>query len=581
MRTPRLALGAAALALLAGCTHVPLPPMSPPNVPTIELPSVAPITFQPQIICQNLAGMLISPAEIDLPSGRAVIESAELLAASNIGVAERASTPAGAITPAMPQRCKLQGRIAARDPNAPAINFQINLPVRWNGRSVQYGGGGFNGVLISGEALVPAARFDRPSPLGQGYVTYGTDSGHQTRPGDPPQAFAMNDEALVNFAHASYKKVRDVAVAVMKRAYGEPPRKMYFVGSSEGGREGLTMAQRYPRDFDGIFARVPLIQWTALQHAGLRDGLALTGGGWLNPARVKLVHDAVLIACDAADGAADGIVSDPVGCRGRFDVTKLRCGVAVNDGCLTDPQIKAVQTLHSSLDMGVDLANGQRVYPGRGPSGENTPSSGPTGGWQAWWTGTQEPAFPPVQANGIAWFYGAGAIQYFYARNPQADVRTYKVADHAARIREVSELMDSTNPDLSAFREAGGKLILLENMGDYAQSPYAGILYHENVVQRLGQPAVDSFFKLFTAPNVDHVGTGAPSNSDLFGALVAWVEEGRAPAKLTLVEQEVRPPFTVKRSRPLCEWPEVPHYRAGDINAALSYACAKLERKGG
>jgi len=139
---------------------------------------------------------------------------------------------------------------------------------------VQYGGGGFNGTLINALSMIPAAPFDQPVPLSQGYVTYGTDSGHQNKPGEPPQTFALNDEALTNFAHASYKKVRDVAVEVMKRGYGQAPEKLYFVGSSEGGREGLTMAQRYPQDFDGIFSRVPVIHWTGLQHAGLRDGMA-------------------------------------------------------------------------------------------------------------------------------------------------------------------------------------------------------------------------------------------------------------------------------------------------------------------
>jgi len=199
---------------------------------------------------------------------------------------------------------------------------------------------------------------------------------------------------------------------------------------------------------------------------------------------------------------------------------------------------------------------------------------GPTGGWGAWWTGSAAPAFPPVPQNGIAWFYGAGAIQYFYARDPNADLRTYRMEDHAARVREISALMDSTNPDLGAFHAAGGKLILLENLGDYAQSPYAGIEYHRSVVQKMGADQVASFFKLYTAPNVDHVGTGAPANADLFPALVAWVEQGQAPAGLTLVEQEARPPFAVTRSRPLCEWPTIPRYRGGDPNAAASFACA-------
>ena len=524
--------------------------------------------------CASLAAA-IEAGRIGLANGGALIDSATLMAASPLAVAERGPTPAATITPAMPAHCKVLGRIKPVDPKAPDIIFQVNLPLAWNGRSVQYGGGGFNGVLIPATALVPAAPYEQPAPLAQGYVTYGTDSGHQNQPGQPPQAFALNDEALLNFAHASYKKVRDAAVVLMQRAYGRGPEKLYFVGSSEGGREGLTMAQRYPADFDGIFSRVPVIHWTGLQHAGLRDGMALMGEGWIRPAQIKTVHDAVLAACDAADGVADGIVSNPVACRARFDVTALRCTGAPSDQCLTDAQIRAVKTLHAPLTMPVELANGLRQYPGRGPSGENTLSYGPTGGWQAWWTGTAAPTLPPVPANGIAWFYGGGAIQYFYARNPNADLRTYKAEDHAARIREVSALMDSTNPDLSAFRARGGKLIVLENLADYAQSPYAGIQYVDSVRAKLGAAATDEFLRLYTAPGVDHVGTGAPGNAPIFAALVDWVERGKAPAGLQLTEQDAKPPFAVKRSRPLCEWPAWPRYQGGDASIASSFACVK------
>lgn len=552
-------IAAALLALLAGCATAP------------GGDAVAARPAQER--CAALQGSWIDATAIGLPTGGATIDSATLVAATPLSVTERAPTPAATITPALPAHCKVLGRIAPVDPAAPPIQFQVNLPVEWNGRSVQYGGGGFNGVLINALGLLPAQPYGTPGPLAQGYVTYGTDSGHQNKPGEPPQVFAMNDEALVNFAHASYKKVRDVAVALMKANYGRGPQKLYFVGSSEGGREGLTMAQRYPADFDGIFSRVPVIHWTGLQHAGLRDGLALAGEGWIPPAKVKLVHDAVLAACDAADGLADGIVADPVGCRQRFDVTRLRCTGASSDICLTEAQVRAVQALHAPLRMTVELANGLREYPGRGPSGENTPASGPTGGWQSWWTGSAPPAFPPVQSNGIAWFYGAGAIQYFYAQDAKADLRSYDPERHASRVQQVSALMDSTNPDLSAFRARGGKLILLENLGDYAQSPYAGIGYHQSVVQRMGRAQVDDFFRLYTAPNVDHVGTGAPANADFFPALVAWVEQGRAPAGLTLLEQDARPPFATRRARPLCEWPQVPRYRGGDPNAASSFAC--------
>ena len=525
----------------------------------------------PAAACAAISGP-IAFVPIGSPSGAASVTSATWVAAAELAIAERGPTPAARINPATPGFCKVLGRIAGVDASAPAINFQVNLPGQWNGRSVQYGGGGFNGVLINAQGLPPAAPFDSASPLSLGYVTVGTDSGHQNQPGQPPQVFALNAESLVNFAHASYPKVRNASVALMQRAYGRAPAKLYFMGSSEGGREGLTMAQRYPDSFDGIFARVPVIHWTGLQHAGLRDGIATMNGGWMNVAQTKLVHDAVLAACDALDGAADGVVGNPVACKQRFDANSLLCKGAASDACLTAVQVKAVQGLGLPVRMNVELANGLREYPGRGPSGEGAPANGPTGGWGAWWLGTQAPSIPPAQANGIGWFYGAGAIQYFYAQDLKADLMAYKPENHATRVREVSALMDSTNPDLSAFKARGGKLLMLENMADYAQSPYAGIQYFESVKARMGD--VSSFYKLYTAPGVDHVGAGAPGNVDMLGALTNWVERGVAPANLQLAEQPVQVPFTPTRTRPLCEWPLWPRFKGGDVNAAASFECA-------
>ncbi len=529
----------------------------------------------PQASCAALVAPVAASA-IGLPSGAASIDSAALVAASELAIAERGATPASRITPALPAHCRVMGRIAPLDASAPPILFQLNLPVQWNGRSVQFGGGGFNGVLVTGLSLVPGARFDQPAPLAQGYATYGTDSGHQNVAGQPPQIFALNDEALENFAHASYKKVRDVAVALMQRAYGRAPEKLYFVGSSEGGREGLMMAQRYPRDFDGVFSRVPVINWTGLQHAGLRNGLAIMGDGWLNPAQVRKVHEATLAACDAADGLADGVVSDATSCLRSFDVATLRCAAGASaDSCLNEAQIQAVRQLRAAWISPVPLAHGVNRYPGWGIGGEGTAASGPTGGWGAWWTGTAAPAQPPVPSNGIAWVYGGGAIQYIYARNAQLDLRRYDPLQHADRIAQVSQLMDATSTDLTAFHARGGKIIMLEHLSDYAQSPYAGMAYHEAVTQRLGRRTVDSFMRLYSAPGVDHVGSGAPANVDMLSALAGWVEQGKPPAGLQLVEQEVKAGFAVTRARPLCEWPLWPRYGRGDAAQASSFQCVR------
>jgi pimeloyl-ACP methyl ester carboxylesterase len=517
--------------------------------------------------CQGLAG----------PAADAVhVDSAQMQPASSLAVSERAATPSGRIAPSNPAFCKVLGHIEPADTKAPPIMFQVNLPADWNGRTLQYGGGGFNGTLITGLALPPAYPYDKPSPLARGFVTYGTDSGHETKSGEPPQTFALNDEAFENFAHKSYKKVRDAARALVTRAYGKPPEKMYFMGSSEGGREGLMLAQRYPEDFDGIFARVPVINWVGLQHAGTRSGVATIGDGWIRPAQVKLVAEAVLKACDKADGVADLVVEDPVGCKATFKPETLRCTEGQNaDQCLTVAQIKAIDTLHAPYKFSFAMANGLDDYPGWGVSGEDTPSFGPTGGWMAWWLGKSAPAQPPAPTNGIAWIYGAGGIQYVFARDPKLDVMRYRPEDYKDRVLAVSALMDSTDADLSRFRARGGRLIMLEHMADYAQSPYAGIRYFERVQEKLGKAETAEFARLYTAPGVDHVGSGAPANVDMLSVLVDWVEKGQAPGDLEVAEQKVEPPaFATVRALPLCRWPAWPHYKSGPANLASSFTCA-------
>ena len=270
------------------------------------------------------------------------------------------------------------------------------------------------------------------------------------------------------------------------------------------------------------------------------------GGGWIRPAQVKLVHDAVLAACDAQDGVADG--------WWRMRSAARRASIRRNCSAPAGPAATRASAKRSSppfarcfrpIKFPFPLANGVTEYPGWGVSGEGTKSYGPTGGWSAWWLGSAPPALPPVPANGIAWVYGAGGIAHIFARDPNFDVRKYRVEDFAERVREVSALMDSTNPDLSAFKARGGKLIMLEYMADYAQSPYAGIGYFEQVQKRMGEAATAEFARLYAAPGVDHVGSGAPSSVDMLSVLVDWVEKGRAPGDLIVVEQQPALPITV------------------------------------
>jgi feruloyl esterase len=562
MQRLRIVLSLTSLSLIATVAHAQAPPR-----PILGTDPVA--------ACAALAAHQMPAASFGIASGAGTIDSATLVQAAPMRVAEKGPTPSGRITPATPSHCRVLGRIAPIDPAAPPIRFQVNLPLEWNGRSVQYGGG-FNGTLITGLGLPPGHPFDRPSPLAQGYVTYGTDSGHETKPGESPAAFALNDEAFVNFAHAAYKKVRDAAVSVMRKAYNQAPAKLYFVGSSEGGREGLTMAQRYPADFDGVFARVPVINWTALNHASAQSGVVTMGDAWLAPQHVKLVHDATLAGCDAEDGIADKLIANPRACQAKADLAGLACKPGqAPDACLSEKQMAAVTALRSPARWPFPLANGVTEYPPWGISGEATPASGPTGGWMAWWTGSTAPEQPPKPGNGIQWIYGNAGMRYVFARDPSLDVAKYKPEDHKARVLEVSALMDSTNPDLSAFHARGGKLIVLEHMADYAQSPYAGIRYFESVEGRMGAAVVAAFARLYTAPGVDHVGSGAPANVDMLAVLADWVENGKAPATLTVVEQTVEAEPKAVRALPLCQWPMWPRYKAGDGTLAASFDCVK------
>ncbi|MDB5946179.1 MAG: tannase/feruloyl esterase family alpha/beta hydrolase [Ramlibacter sp.] len=558
-----LVLLSTAAALLAGCAGMPW--------------------ARPKVDAEAACAALMAPipaAAISLPSGGAVIESATLLPASSLTLANPLPfippPPEAVVVPATPQYCKVLGAIQPVDPAAPPIRFQVNLPTPWNGRSLQLGGGGFNGVLVNPGALPPSGRIDQPSPLARGFVTVGTDSGHQNSPSVPLQAFALNDEALVNFAHASYKKVRDVSVELMKRRYGQPPLRSYFMGSSEGGREGLTMAQRYPQDFDGIFARVPVINWMGLQAAGTRMGTTQMGEGWLSPAHVKLVHDAVLGKCDALDWLSDGVVGNPQACHANFDPASLRCIAPVTTGCLNEAQVEALRTLHSPYEFSFALANGVRSYPGWAWGGEGASGTGPVGGYVSWQTGSAPQTYPAGAGTSRAWLYGSGALQYFVARNVDFDPRTFKPEDRAQRVLEISQLMDSTDPDLSAFKARGGKLVMSEHLADYAQSPYAGIEYYRSVVAKMGQPAADDFLRLYTTPGADHVGTGAPVGIDMLQVLVDWVEHGRAPLDLVQVSLEAVPPYPVTASRPMCRWPAVLRYRGhGDKERASSFECAR------
>ncbi len=556
----KLSLPLLAAVILAACTAVPTPPPSAQS-------------------CAALLGHTVAASAIGLPSGAASITTATLEAPT-------------ATTPAF---CKLLGSIAPRDASAQLIHFQLNLPNEWNGKGLQYGGGGMNGVLINGLAPLRDAAPGDPLPIARGYATWGTDSGHQNASyaASEPGAFALNDEMLENFAYASYKKVRDVAVHLAQRYYGRAPQRVYYFGGSEGGREGLMMAQRFPVDYDGIVSIVPVINWTGLFHAFVQSSTPQFAD-WLDASKVPLIARATSSACDALDGLIDGVVNNYLACQNKVDLQTLRCANGADTGpaCLSDAELAMLRRLHAPYTFSFPLANGITSYPAW-LWGHEDALDGPTAqSMVRWVTGSAAPTVPPNPATaGTHWFYGSNWIRYAVARNAQLDVRSYKPEDHRARVQATSAMMDATNSDLSAFFARGGKIILRENAADRAQSALMGFQYHQAVVDRMGAAAVERAMRLYVSPASTHSGnsravsdqassqTPVPTMADLLDPLDRWVSQGVAPPD-AIVQSLKSPnaPHETLATRPMCRHPNYPHYVGGNPTQAASYACRASAR---
>lgn len=488
--------------------------------------------------CAELTGTTIEADDIDLPTSGAEVTHAT-------------AVPAEGDDPAY---CRVEGRIAPVNADAPDIRFRLNLPVAWNAKAVHFGGGGYNGSVVSGTGNAPSAPQGAPTPLQKGYATFGSDAGHDAAE-HPGGSFALIEESLVNFAYAALGKTNDVVQSLIAQHYGDTAEQTYFVGSSQGGREGLTVAQRFPTDYDGVFSRVPVINFTGQQLAVNALAEPILDGGWMDAQEIALLDATTQATCDRLDGLEDGIISRPQDCD--VDFQALLCDADQDDGCLTQEQIDVVEQFYSPYDLDYTLANGVPGYPA-------FPVGGEANDWGLWVMGRG--GVPGFTVN-----LGADYIRYFIAQDPGFDTVGFDPNDPQwrERILEVSELVDSTDPDLSAFYANGGKLILQENLGDNGRSAYSGLDYYESVVDTLDKGRTDKFFRAYATPKADHGGANGPANVDWLALLDAWAADGDAPDDVVLEEAGT------ERTRPACEWPTWSRYFRGDPNDAASFKCMK------
>ncbi len=406
--------------------------------------------------------------------------------------------------------CTVEGNLS------PTIGFKVTLPVQgWNQRYLQVGCGG-----LCGRISLNVGAADGCAPLGAGsFVLASTDMGHQGGGGE----FGADPQKRSDFAHRAVHLTAVAAKKLIRAYYGQAAAFSYFSGCSDGGREALMEAQRYPEDFNGIIAGAPALIFqvqNSLHHAWLaRANTGNDGKPILTADRLSLIHKAVLAQCDELDGQKDALISEPRLCR--VDEKPLICKdnpAQKGTDCLSATEAAALRALY---DGPRDPANGERLVAGS-----------PQPGSELAWAGV----FVPRDANQAPFSerIALDAIRnVIFPQNPPASFTLANFTFDKAtldRLRALHPLYDATNPDLSGFQKAGGKLILWHGWADEHISPLNTVAYHEAVQAQMGKEKAAGFERLYLLPGVRHCGNGeGPSHIDLLTPIMTWVEGGQAP----------------------------------------------------
>ncbi len=500
-------------------------------------------------------------------------ESLTNLSLSNATVTSATYIAAGAFKPPappgqpppnfeLPAFCRVQG--TATPTSDSQIRFEVWLPAsRWNGKFEQIGNGAFAGAVpLSSMAL----------PLYRGYATAGTDDGHEANPVSAAWAVG-HPEKVIDFGYRAVHVVSIQAKAIVAAFYGKNPKLAYFVGCSDGGREALMEAQRFPDDFRGIVAGAPANYWTHLTFKGLWDERALSQpGAWIPPGKLKILQDAALAQCDSIDGLKDGLIENPELCH--FNPVSVQCKGEDATNCLTAPQMGAAQKIYGSA---TNSETGAEINPGFSMGAEADPAN-----WVLWITGARSPQFA----------VGASLVDAFFTdvvfQRPKLNMDAINFgSDVKLTDEKIGIILDSASPNLRAFQSHGGKLIQYAGWGDAAIPPQGSVNYFESVQSAMGN--TKGFYRLFMVPGMSHCGGGegpnvfgngfavpnADASDDVVMALDGWVEHGTAPSKIIATRYvDNNPAKGVQYKRPLCPYPRQAAYNgSGDPNKAASFTC--------
>jgi pimeloyl-ACP methyl ester carboxylesterase len=471
-----------------------------------------------------------------------------------------------------PQRahCLVEGEINKRtgpDGVEYGDKFELRLPKAWGGRLLFQGGGGLDGTVNPAVGAMGTPGTSAKSALDRGYAVVSTDGGHQGK--NPADAsFGVDPGARADYEYRSTDLVASVAKKIVARYYGRAPEYSYMAGCSNGGREAMIAAQRYPADFDGVVAGDPAFNLTnaAIAEAWFTVKFAeispkdSTGKPLLQQAltepELNLLSSAVLKACDRLDGLADGTIDNPEACH--FDPVALQCKTAKSDFCLSQAQVRAIQTTVA----GPKNTAGEFLYSDWAyDSGIGAP------GWRSWILGTaQMPAINvliyPQFVNGIALLPGERPLSGPFAFDFDMD---------PPRINKSADLINAVSITMAPFRDRGAKIIFYTGMSDPVFSANDLIRYYRRLADdNSGMEAVRSFARLFRIPGMNHCfGGPALDNFDALTAIQNWVEKRNAPESIVATGKAFP-----GRSRPLCAYPDTPHYKgSGSTDDARNFVC--------
>ena len=470
-----------------------------------------------------------------------------------------------------PARCEVQA--VTRPTKDSEIRIALWLPLSgWNGKYLQIGNGGWAGS-INRTGLI--------GPLQRGYAVAATDNGHVSEGLAPGATWAIgHPEKLIDFGYRAVHETSVQAKAILRAHFGRGQDLSYFSGCSDGGREALMEAQRYPEDFEGIIAGAPANNWSRLFTGFVWNEIALAENP-IPPAKLTAIQTAALGACDALDGVKDGLIENPRACS--FDPRAMICAAGDASDCLTEGQVTALHRIYGGP---TNPRTGEQLFPGYPRGTESVP-----GGWVPWIVPANSQV-PSIQASFGNSYYGHAVFE-----QSDWDFRTLDFdQDVAFGDAKAGPVLNATSPDLRSFRANGGKLIQYHGWGDAAITALSSIDYYEAVRTFLDRfpdarsenTDIDAFYRLFLVPGMGHCSGGIGPNSfgngflsartdaehDLLSALEAWVEQDSAPGRFVGTGTAVNDP-TATLTRPLCPYPQTARYLGrGNSNDAANFECA-------